>query len=483
MSVTRRKRVVGARPQRPWGQLAWLSAGRAGGLPGVRTRRLARTWELVSGLTKRLFLTSPYRMRHNEGMPKVFDYLLLGGGTSCAYAAVQIRSLDSNGTIALLGEESEPPYDRPPFTKYFLWNDEKNIDDFHSKDESFYPQNQIELLLGKRAVSIDRSAKTIRTEGGESFQYGKLLYALGSEPRRLSIPGGDGAWVLRTAEDSARIRRHANSGASAILIGAGYLGAELACALVGRGCSVTLIEAGQRAWPLFPSETVSKSITGELQAKGVRLVAGANVTQIENGRTVFTEDGQRFEGDFIVAGIGAFPRTELAKASGLSVRKGVLASAQLYTEDLDVFVAGDVVEFPDSNLGEQYRAEHHLHAKATAEHAGRGMAGEVAEFREPPVFFSDVGDLSMNLIGYPERAARTWALKNDDPSIVTEVFAFEDGRAAGLIDLRQDWKAQEPLLEVMKSLILSRADLRRVEDLLSRPGFDLASLSEFAGAE
>lgn len=148
-------------------------------------------------------------MRHNEGMPKVFDYLLLGGGTSCAYAAVQIRSLDPNGTIALLGEESEPPYDRPPFTKYFLWNDEKNIDDFHSKDESFYPQNQIELLLGKRAVSIDRSAKTVGTESGESFQYGKLLYALGSEPRRLSIPGGDEHGCserLRIARESGDMR-------------------------------------------------------------------------------------------------------------------------------------------------------------------------------------------------------------------------------------------------------------------------------------
>lgn len=449
----------------------------------VRTQRLTLASRLIVGLSTTPFLTLPYRMRHNEGMPKVFDYLLLGGGPSCAYAAVQIRSLDSNGTIALLGEESEPPYDRPPFTKYFLWNDEKNIDDFHSKDESFYPQNQIELLLGRRAVEIDRSSKSIRAESGETFQYGKLLYALGSEPRRLSIPGGDGAWVLRTAEDSARIRRHATSGASAVLIGAGYLGGELACALVGRGCSVTLLEAGRGAWPLFPSETVSKSITDELQSKGIRLVAGAKATRIENGRTVFTEDGQRFEGDFVVAGIGAVPRTELAKASGLSVRKGVLASAQLHTEDSDVFVAGDVVEFPDSNLGDLYRAEHHLHAKATAEHAGRGMAGEVAEFREPPVFFSDVGDLSMNLIGYPESAARKWALKNDDPSIVTEVYAFGDGRAAGLIDLRKDWKAQEPLLEVMKSLILSRADLRRVEDLLSRPGFDLTTLSEFAGAE
>lgn len=427
--------------------------------------------------------TSSYGMSHNEDMAKVFDYLLVGGGTSCAYAAAQIRILDSRGTIAVLGLEAEPPYDRPPFTKYFLWDDAKNVDDFHSKDESFYPQNQIELLLGRRAIAIDRSSKTISTEDGEAIRYGKLLYALGSEPRRLKIPGGDGAWVLRTAEDSARIRQHATPGSSAVLIGAGYIGAELACALAGRGCGVTLLEAGPRAWPLFPSETVAKCITDELQSKGVRLVTGAQVTQIEGGKAAFTKSGERFEGDFVVAGIGAVPRIELARESGLPVRNGVLASVRLQTEDPDVFVAGDVAEFPDSNLEDHYRTEHHLHAKATAEHAGRGMAGELAEFREPPVFFSDVGDLSMNLIGYPERAERKWALTNDDPNVVTEVYAFEDGRAAGLIDLRQDWKAQEPLLEVMKSLILSRADLRRVEDLLARPGFDLTSLAGFAGAE
>lgn len=394
-----------------------------------------------------------------------FDYLLLGGGTSCAYAAVQIRERDKEGTIAIVGAESEPPYDRPPFSKYYLWNDEKNIDDFHSKDESFYPQNNVELVLGCRAASIDTAAKAVKCEDGREFGYGKLLYALGSEPRRLPVPGGDSAWVLRSCEDSKRIRNAATKGARAVLIGGGYIGSELASSLAGRGCEVTLIEHGPMAWARFPSRAAAKAITEELAAKGVKLVTEEDAASIEGG-TVTTAGGKRFEGDFVVVGVGASPRLDVARASGLELGKsGVLTDGALRTSAPDVWACGDVAEYVDSVLGEPYRVEHHLHAKGSAEYCGKAMAGESGDYKGLPWFFSDVGDLSMNLRGYPERAARSEVVNDGD--VVTEVFYFGDGRVAGIVDLRKDYKAQDPIMERFGELIASRSTdvAQAVEDL------------------
>ncbi|HXH60225.1 MAG TPA: NAD(P)/FAD-dependent oxidoreductase [Fimbriimonadaceae bacterium] len=402
-----------------------------------------------------------------------YDYLLLGGGTSCAYAAVKIRERDKDGTVAILGAENEPPYDRPPFSKYYLWDDAKNIDDFHSKDETFYPQNNVELLLGKCATEIDRTAKKVRCGDGSEYGYKKLLYALGSEPRHLPIPGGESAWVLRSAEDSKRIRNAATKGAKAVLIGGGYIGAELASSLAGRGCEVTLIEAGDKAWARFPSSAASSAVTKELKRKGVNLLTGQKVNAIENGNTVKTDDGS-YTGDFVVAGVGASPRIELAAEAGLTPGKsGVLADSRLRTSDQSIWASGDVVEYHDLRIDAPYRIEHHLHAKGSAEHCGMSMAGEDGDYKGLPWFFSDVGDLSMNLRGYPERAARSVLVNDTDEPVVTEVFLFGDGTVAGVVDLRQDYKAQDPIMEKFGELILARAGVDAVPAALGELGIPI----------
>ncbi len=412
-------------------------------------------------------------------MANSYDYLLLGGGTSCAYAAVALREHDKNGSVAILGAESEPPYDRPPFTKYFLWNDEKKVDDFHSKDESFYPENHVELLMGKRAVGIDRAAKKVKAEGGEEYGYGKLLYALGSEPKRLPVEGADSAWVLRTAEDSARIRNAAVKGAKAVLIGGGYIGAELASSLVGRGCEVWLLEVGDRVWPLFPSKAVAERVTKELERMGVHVERNARATRIEGGKTVHTQDGRKFDGDFVVMGVGAAPRIGLAKESGLNLGgQGVRADSRLRTSDPSIWASGDVVEYDDSRIGAPYRIEHHLHAKGSAMHAARVMAGQESDFDGVPYFFSDVGDLSMNLRGYPERAAQAFLVGDDEAPVITEVSLFDDGTIAAMVDLRKDYKAQDPICELFEKLIKQRKSAKALEQELRNPSFDPMSLEK-----
>lgn len=412
-------------------------------------------------------------------MPTTYDYLLLGGGTSCAYAAVQIRSLDKDKTVAIVGAENEKPYDRPPFTKYYLWNDDKRVDDFHSKDESFYPENHIDLHLGSTVTELDRATQTVRTADGREFGYRKLLYALGSEPRRLPFPEGE-IWVLRTAEDSTRIRSAATNGAKATLIGAGYIGAELAASLVGRGCAVTLIERGPRCWPTFPSTPVAEAIGRELERLGVRCIYGTQVSTVR-GTSVGLATGEEIAGDFVVAGIGATPRVDLARASGLQIgARGVATDETLRSSDPNIWVAGDDVEYPNPHTGAPYRTEHHLHAKATAEHCGRSMAGEDGPFTEVPMFFSDVGEQSMNLRGYPEFANRSYVVTRPDDEAITEVFLFSDGRIAGVVDLRKDWKSQEPLMTLFADLIQKRANASALEPEL-QPGFDVERLAGLTG--
>jgi 3-phenylpropionate/trans-cinnamate dioxygenase ferredoxin reductase subunit len=412
-------------------------------------------------------------------MPTTYDYLLLGGGTSCAYAAVKIRELDKNGAVAILGMENEPPYDRPPFTKYYLWNDAKNVDDFHSKDISFYSDSGVELILGKKAVSIDRASKTVRTEDGGEYGYGKLLYALGSEPKRPPIPGAETAWVLRTAEDSTRIRNAAKAGSRAVLVGGGYIGAELASSLAGRGCEVTLIEAGARIWSLFPSKLAADAITGELKRLGVRVVTDSSATEIRDGKSVSTLCGDRFDGDFVVLGAGASPRIDLARGAGLSIGgRGVRANRALRTSDAAIWAAGDVVEYEDSVIDGPYRVEHHLHAKGTAEHCGKCMAGEEADYEGVPYFFSDVGELSMNLRGYPELASRSFTLAHTDEPVITEVFTFADGRIAGVVDVRKDYKLQDPIMELFGALIQQRSMAARIQPAWREAGLDPALISE-----
>jgi 3-phenylpropionate/trans-cinnamate dioxygenase ferredoxin reductase subunit len=412
-------------------------------------------------------------------MAKSFDYLLLGGGTSCGYAAAAIREIDGTGTIGIVSADSEPPYDRPPFSKYFLWNDERKIDDFHSKDESFYPANRIELLLERTATSIDALGHTVALEGGEQISYGKLLYALGSDPRRPGIPGGETAWLLRTAADSAQIRQAASKGAKAVLVGAGYIGAELAASLIGRGVEVTLIELGDRVWSRFPSVASAEAIQRQLQSMGATIVTGEGASKIDAGKRVETSSGRVFEGDFVVAGIGAVPRASLAREAGLQASSlGVSADATLRSSDADIWVAGDVADYRDATLGKTYRAEHHLHAKWTGEAAGRAMAGHAVPYLRAPHFFSDVGALSMNLRGFPEHADQSWVLGDPEIPIVTEVFLFADGRVAGLVDVREDYKAQDPICDLFEKLILEGANALPMVKELEDPNFDVLRLAE-----
>jgi 3-phenylpropionate/trans-cinnamate dioxygenase ferredoxin reductase subunit len=399
-------------------------------------------------------------------MPRQFDYLLLGGGTSCGYAAAAIRGIDKTGSIGIVGAEDQPPYDRPPFSKNFLTNEKMAPDDAHSKDESFYPENNIELLLGAVASGIDTAGKSV-TLRNEQIGFGKLLYALGSEPRRPTLPGSDRVLLLRTYLDSLKIRDQIGGAKSAVIIGGGFIGVEVAASLLSRGVTVTLIEFADKLYSKQPSQVVSDAVLREIQAMGGTVHLGDSAAEVTPSG-VKTSSGREILGEIVIAGIGATPKIEIARAAGLRTDHGVLADAGLRASE-DVWVAGDVAEYEDAVLGRRFRAEHHLHAKWSGEHAGKAMAGEPTDYRKAPYFYSDIGELSFILRGDPDFEGRTFTFGVAEAPVWTEVTIRPDGSIARMLDIRRDYKEQDPLNDLYEQLIVDRTAVGDALEGLDNP--------------
>lgn len=414
-------------------------------------------------------------------MPEPIQYLLLGGGTACGYAADAIRSGDPSGSITIVSADTEPPYDRPPFSKGFLLNDDMTPSDAHCKDFSFYGDNGIELILGRVVSRLDPKAKAVHLEDGTELRYEKMLYALGSEHKTLPIPGGELALRLRSASDAVTLRDRLSGARSAVVIGAGYLGVEVAATLARKGLNVTLLEVRDRVWPLFPSTEAADSIRRELLSLGVRIHVGDMEADVLPGPPlkVRTVGGESFEGDLVVAAPGAVPRTELASAAGFALAdKWVWADETLKTSETDVWVAGDVAEYPDEVLKTRFHAEHHLHAKWTGQHVGNCMVNGSEPYRRVPYFWSDVGELSMILRGNPLPEQQSYVLGDLESPAFTQVFLKQDGSLAGVVDVRKDYKVQDPISDLAEALMLKDANLSDYKDKLSSPDFDFLSLQE-----
>lgn len=409
-----------------------------------------------------------------------YDYVFLGGGTACGYAARGLRELDADGSLLIVSADSEPPYDRPPLSKGFLKNDAMEPSDAHSNEGEFYEENGIQLMLNTRAESIDLAGHAVVLSDGDRVEYGKLLYALGSEHSHLSFPGADGVARLRTAADAERIRSAAQSGAKFVVIGGGYIGCEVAASLAGRGVEVHLVEAEPKLMRFFPDE-MSSAIERQLANMDVSVTKSASVESI-SGTDVRLSNGEAVTADMVVEGVGASPRVGMARAAGLEMGpSGVRANAGLQASDPAVWVAGDVAEYADTTLEREFRAEHHMHAKWSGMHAGKAMAGDASAFRAVPYFFSDIGPLSMILRGDPEASGESFLFGDPDAPRLTEVILREDGTLAKFTDLRTEWSEQEPLVDMAEKLVEKRVSLEGMRDEMRRNDFDARRLEGLLG--
>jgi len=342
-----------------------------------------------------------------------YNYIIAGAGLAGASAVEGIRERDTRGSILLVGADPQRPYNRPPLTKG-LWTGKEKPDTIFVHDLGFYQQHNVELALDTEIATLDSSAKVARERTGRNFGYSKLLLATGGQPRRLSIPGGDldGICYFRTYADYVRLRAAADKGKSAVVIGGGFIGSELAAALnmVGREVTMVLPEP-YLVNRVFP-EPLGRAIQQSYLDRGVRVLTNDRPMSIERAGARFavrTQNGARIETDIVVVGIGIAPDTRLAAQGGLQTGNGIVVNGLLQTSDPNIYAAGDNAFFPYTALGKSMRVEHWDNAINQGKYAGRNMAGAAAPYDYMPFFFSDLFDFGYEAVGEVDSSLETYA--------------------------------------------------------------------------
>ncbi|HEY3772773.1 MAG TPA: FAD-dependent oxidoreductase [Solirubrobacteraceae bacterium] len=357
-------------------------------------------------------------------------FVIVGASLAGAKAAETLRAEGFDGRVVLVGAEQDRPYERPPLSKEYLRGEAGSKPFVH--EESFYAEHEIELRASTRVDSIDPAAGAVGLAGGETLEFDRLLLATGAEPRRLPLPGveKDGVLSLRTVEDSDAIRARIDAGGRLVSIGAGWVGAEVAASARQRGCEVTLLDAV----PL-PLERVLGPELGAIYREvhadhGVEFVGGAQVQEIEGAGQVSAvrlADGRRIAADFVVIGVGAAPRVELAEAAGLRIDNGIAVDEQLRTSAPNVYAAGDVAAAHHPFYGTRIRVEHWSNALHQGPAAARSMLDLAVSYDRIPYFFSDQYDVGMEYSGY----ASAWeevVFRGDPASREFIAFWLQDGR-------------------------------------------------------
>jgi 3-phenylpropionate/trans-cinnamate dioxygenase ferredoxin reductase subunit len=345
-------------------------------------------------------------------MQDSYSYIIVGAGISGAAAVEGIRERDQRGSIFLLGAEKDLPYDRPPLSKQ-LWTGGKTVAEIILHDEAFYKKNAVDLRLGVEVTQIDPAAHTIRDNQGNTRRYERLLLATGGTPRRLNIPGGDleGISYYRTLEHYRRLRGGAVAGKSALVIGGGFIGSEMAASLRASGLAVTMVFPS--SWlvsRVFP-ESLGRYLTEQYRAKGVEVFSGDEPLSIQrdgSGYMTRTRAGREVRTDLVVAGIGITPNISLAQSAGLSTDDGVIVNEFLQTSTPDIYAAGDIALFPEAGFGPR-RLEHWDNAVNQGKHAGRNMAGAREPFTYIPFFFSDLFEFGYEAVGDVDSRLTTFA--------------------------------------------------------------------------
>lgn len=357
-----------------------------------------------------------------------YDYLIIGAGMTADAAAKAIRASDSTGSIGMVGDEAQPPYERPPLSKA-LWKDKavESIDLGTARSGAT-------LHLGRRVQTLDRAACQVRDDRGDVYRYGKLLLATGAAPRRL---GFDGERVIhfRTLDDYLALRRFATPGARIAVIGGGFIGSELAASLASAGCKVIMLFPGDAIGAgRFPPR-LAQFLDAYYRERGVELRAGVKVaggSANGDGVTLQLSDGTTLEVDAAVAGLGVAPNTQLAAAAGLKIDNGVVVDERLRSSDPNIFAAGDVANFHNAALGTRQRVEHENAAISMGNHAGRAMAGADEAYVTLPFFYSDLFDLGYEAVGMLDDrldVVEQWT----QPYREGIVYYLDDGRVRGVL--------------------------------------------------
>lgn len=398
--------------------------------------------------------------------------IIVGAGQAGSQAAVSLRQLGYDGEIVMIGAEASPPYQRPPLSKAYLMG-ELETERLYLRPDAFYDAQKIDLRLGDGATLIDRGACVLVTESGERLSYDRLLLATGAPPRRLTCPGSDlsGVHYLRTLTDSNALRSILTTQGRIVIIGAGYIGLEVAAVARKSGRKVTVLEMADRVLARVASEPVSAFYEKLHRDAGVDLRLGAALEEFIGDGVVHgvkLSGGETIDCAAAVVGIGAVPEVSLAAEAGLEVGNGIIVDEYARTNDERIWAAGDCTNFPSPRYGRRMRLESVPNAIEQAKAAAANMAGTQTVYDALPWFWSDQYDVKLQTVGLCEGHDRM-IVRGAPESKKFAVWYLKDAKVLA-VDAINDPAS----FAVAKRLIMANATVN--SDLLADAQTDLKTL-------
>ena len=392
-------------------------------------------------------------------------FVIVGASLAGAKAAETLRSEGFDGEIVLIGEEPDHPYERPSLSKAFL-RGESGADEAFVHGEGFYRENDVTLRVATSVNAIDVKQRTVCLEGRAEIRYDALLLATGSRARRLSVPGADlaGIHYLRTLRDAHALRDAVSTATRVAVVGAGWIGSEVAASIRQRDVAVSVIDPGEVPLRHVLGPEVGAVYRDLHVEHGVEFHLGSGVDAFVGDSAVEgvrTSDGVAIPADLVVVGVGAEPRVELARAAGLDVDGGIAVDPQLETSVPGVFAAGDVAAAFHPLFGRRIRVEHWANALNQGVTAAKNMLGTHTPYERIPYFFSDQYDLGMEYSGY----APTWdrVIFRGDPSTREFIALYvRDDKVVAALNANV-WDVTESLQALIRNE--SPADDARLADL------------------
>lgn len=376
-------------------------------------------------------------------------YVVVGGGLAGAKAVETLRGEGFEGPVTLIGTEDELPYERPPLSKGLLLGTDA-VDSTRVHPAQWYPEHDVTLRSGTTVTGIDRAAKLVRIDGGEEIAYEKLLLATGSTPRPLPVPGGDRALLLRTLTDSHRISEAVTPTSRVVVIGAGWIGLEVAAAARSRGATVDVIGATRLPLENVLGAEIAQVFADLHRANGVTLHLDTQAESVDEAG-VHLSSGETLPADVVIAGIGVTPNVGLAADARLAVDNGVLVDGRLATSDPDIFAAGDIASIDHPFLKHRIRVEHWATALNTGPVAAKAMLGQDVTYDKLPYFYTDQFDLGMEYTGWVAPGAKPEVVVRGDLATREFIsFWLVDGKVVAGMNVNV-WDVTEQIEALIRS--------------------------------
>lgn len=358
--------------------------------------------------------------------------VIVGGGLAATRTAEQLRRSEFTGSITIVSDEVHLPYDRPPLSKEVL---RKEVDDVALKPREFYDEKGIILRLGAAVTSLDTTAQTVTLADGTVLGYDELVIATGLVPRRIpAFPDLEGIRVLRSFDESVALREHASQAGRAVVVGAGFIGCEVAASLRSLGVEVVLVEPQPTPLASVLGEQIGELVSRLHRAEGVDVRTGIGVAQVRGDQhveQVVLDDGTELTADLVVVGIGSRPATEWLEGSGVEVDNGVICDEAGRTSAPNVWALGDVASWRDAT-GHQARVEHWSNVADQARVVVPAMLGQdVPDVVVVPYFWSDQYDVKIQCLGEPEATDTVHLVEDDGRKFLA--YYERDGVVVGVV--------------------------------------------------